>query len=228
MMKNIIFFSVFYMFVSVAHSETKLVGIDVWPPYTLDSGDGIADRKAKCVFNKANIDFEYKRYPWARVYNMVMNGELQLSYGWVINEKRKSEVLFSDPMLQSKENLVYLSGASISWDNIRDLGKYKVGGLIGYSHLDVFNESGIKPAATVKSEMQLLEMLFAKRIDTFPITGKVIDEFKSTLPSERAALLKISEKPFSESSMHIISTNNEVGIDMINKINQALKSSECD
>lgn len=227
-MKNIVIFSVLYMFVGGAHSEPKLVGVDVWPPYMLASGDGIADKKAKCVFDKANIDVEYKRYPWARVYNMVMHGELQLSYGWVINEKRKSEVLFSSPMLQSKEYLVYLSDAPISWDSIRDLGKYKVGGLIGYSHLDVFNENGIKPATIVKSEMQLLEMLFAKRIDAFPITDKVLEEIKSKLPSERAVLLKISEKPFSESSNHIISTNNEAGIDMINKINMVLKSSDCD
>lgn len=228
MMKNIVIFSVFYMFLSVAHSETKLVGVDIWPPYMLASGDGVADKKAKCVFNKANIDVEYKRYPWARVYKMVMHGELQFSYGWVVNEKRKREVLFSAPMLQSKEYLVYLSGTSISWDNIRDLGKYKVGGLIGYSHLDSFNENGIKPATIVKSEKQLLEMLFAKRIDTFPITDKVLEEFKSTLPSEKTTLLKTSEKPFSESSMHIISTNNEMGADMIKKIDAVLNSSDCD
>ena len=70
---------------SAAYAEPAQVGIDVWPPFTLTNLDGIADKKAACIFKAAGIDVAYKKFPWVRVYNMVMQGELQLSYGWVQN-----------------------------------------------------------------------------------------------------------------------------------------------
>lgn len=208
-------------------SAAELVGIDVWPPDTLEDRSGIADKKAECIFNKAGIDVTYKKYPWARIYDMVTYGELQLSYGWVITEKRMHDITFSEPMLQSREYLVYLKDNPISWGDIKDLEKYRIGGLIGYSHLDIMDENGITPSTKVKSEGQLMEMLFAKRIDAFPIREQVLNEMRRTLPTEKPNLLETGEKPFSESSLHIISPKNKTGVELIDKINAAINSSVC-
>ncbi len=85
----------------------------------------------------------------------------------------------------------------------------------------------LTPSTKVKSEGQLMEMLFAKRIDAFPIREQVLNEIRRTLPAEKSNLLETGEKPFSEPSLHIISSKNKTGMELIDKINAAINSSAC-
>lgn len=203
------------------------VGIDVWEPYVNADRTGVADKKFLCVMREAGILPTYKKYPWPRIYKMVRDGEIEISYPWSRTVERSNEVIFSDAILYDKEVLLHLQDTPIEWGTISDLARYRIGSQIGYSHTQLLEENDVTPVVKVKTEEQLLGMLFARRIDTFPINASVLDILIQSLSAEKRTQLEVSAVPFQRNSMHIISKDNDKGKVLIAKINDVLSRHVC-
>ncbi len=176
---------------------------------------------------EAGILPTYKEYPWPRIYKMVRDGEIEISYPWSRTVERSNEVIFSDAILYDKEVLLHLQDTPIDWGTISDLASYRIGSQIGYSHVQLLEENGVTPVVKVKTEEQLLGMLFARRIDAFPINASVLDSLLASLSVDKRKILEVSAVPFKRNSMHIITTRNESGEVLIRKINEALTFTSC-
>lgn len=212
---------------SVVSSAHILIGLDDWEPYVNADRTGIADKKALCLMHIAGITPSYKKYPWPRIYKMITEGEIDISYPWSITPERSKDIIFSDAIFHDKEVLVHLRGTPIEWSNISDLSKFRVGAQIGYSHLQLLERNGVTPAVKVKTEKQLLGMLYSKRIDVFPINNSVLEHLVTSVSLDKRLLLEVSAKEFKVNTMHMISKNSKQGELLIKKINLAISSGLC-
>ncbi|MCZ4335690.1 transporter substrate-binding domain-containing protein [Aeromonas hydrophila] len=221
-----IFLILLFSFPSISFCYIS-IGVDDWPPYVKMDSSGLIDRKVSCLLDKIGIVPIYKKYPWPRIYKMIKRGELDMSYPWAKTPQRSREVLFSYPILYDKEVFIYLSSNPIKWRVLSDLSNYRVGAQIGYSHVELLERNSVIPAVQVRTESQLMGMLFSKRIDVFPINLAVLEKLISSLSDEQASQLKISEFVLSENSMHLIFSNNNKGREIMNMINQIITSGVC-
>ncbi|MDM5064009.1 transporter substrate-binding domain-containing protein [Aeromonas salmonicida] len=203
------------------------VGVDIWEPYVKADRTGIADKKVSCLMREAGLTPIYKNYPWPRIYKMIRGGEIDISYPWSYTPERDGDVIFSNAIIYDKEVLLHLRDTPIEWTDISDLSKYRIGSQIGYSHVEILAMNNITPAVKVKTEQQLLGMLFSRRIDTFPINASVLDILIQSLSAEKITQLEVSAVPFQRNSMHIISTNDDKGKVLIEKINNVLSRRVC-
>jgi polar amino acid transport system substrate-binding protein len=204
-----------------------LVGVDDWNPYVKKDRTGVIDRKVSCILDKAGIVPKYKTYPWPRIYKMIESGELDMSYPWAKTPQRSSEVIFSYPIIYDKEVFVYLNSNPVSWSRLSELSIYRVGAQIGYSHVELLKRNNVIPTVQVRTENQLMGMLFSKRIDTFPINKSVLEKLIPSLTLEQVSQLEISKYTLAENSMHLIFHKNEKGRKIIEKVNNIISSGVC-
>lgn len=203
------------------------VGVGEWIPYVNKEHTGIADKRVSCLMKAAGIDPEYKFYPWSRVYKLLTSKQLDISYPWSRNEERSSHVLFSDAILFDKEVLVYKNGKGIVINSIHDLKKYKVGTLNGFAHVAYLEKNNITPTAKVKTEEQLIGMLYSGRVDVVPINLSILERIIPDLEEVQIQKLEISSINFMVSTMHIIAKKDGIGQLLIDKINKEISKNIC-
>ncbi|MDF2392668.1 transporter substrate-binding domain-containing protein [Aeromonas sp. 2MA4] len=217
---------IFLLFPFLTQADEITVAVEAWPPYVQKDHTGVADTIVQCALTVRGHRLVYKSYPWPRIYSMIKNGLVDISYPWNMTGDRVKEVLFSEPLFEAKEVFVYLKGNDFKWNTANDLKKYSIGALIGYSHTELLLKNKI-PIQLVKKESQLFGLLFSKRIDAFPINFSILTSMLKTMPTEEVSRIALHEKAFSNNMLRVITTNNARGRFLIDELSKGVLTPAC-
>ncbi|WP_432735759.1 substrate-binding periplasmic protein [Maridesulfovibrio sp. FT414] len=166
--------------VSLATAERIEVGYVEFPPHFFTSQNGTANgtliELATRIFNKAGIEFEYRRLPAKRILLNLEHGNHFASVGWFKNPEREKIALYSLPIYVNKPiGLLVLNRESYKFEPYKTLeavmrsNRFKIGLISGHSggpYVDPIMEKYPENTITITgSKLQLVKMLKNCRVD---------------------------------------------------------------
>ncbi|MBB1441360.1 transporter substrate-binding domain-containing protein, partial [Shewanella sp. SG41-4] len=162
-----------------AHAETVYLTSLDWAPY---SGKTLANQGASVVvaqaaFTAMGHELVVNFYPWSRAVKLA--SEPGSKYAGYFPEYlyESTEFTFSAPMGQGPLGLVENKSSPISWAQVSDLAKYKLGVVQDYvntEELDALIASKhIKPQVVTSDEINVLKVI-GGRIDAAVIDANVL------------------------------------------------------
>lgn len=171
--------------IDVYSEGTVALEMSDWRPYVYMENNqptGLAYVIVKAVFDRANIAYEFKTKPWARVYNNGLNKKNYFIPG--LGRTPERELLFQWIGPTTKRVDVYfykLKSNPIQIKRLEEAKEHLTGVERGAYHQD-FLEENFPPnkIQEVSRPEQLLRMLLKKRVDFILL--------------EEAVVLKLSEK----------------------------------
>lgn len=188
-------------------NETITLAIGDWPPYTSEKNMNakIAEAIVSEVFKLENIDVIYRYHPWKRSYKMVKYGKYVGTFPWSYKKYREGEVIFcKEPLFKSKTVFFHLKSLDFKWETFDDLKKYKIGGVLGFSSVNLLDSKGIKLQLVTKETLNFKKLLI-KRIDICPTTFMVgYATINDLYKPDKAALFTNNPKPLSEENMFLL------------------------
>lgn len=156
--------------VSYANSNPEVIKYEVekdYPPFKFMHDqylDGFDIELGNMIFNETNYHVDYSVDSWENVYSKLKKGQIDTGGLIAITENRKSEILYSKPVLDS-----YLAVYQRKADKkikIEDLSKYKIGvGKGQYSEVILRDSEGIKNYKTFDTVSQAIDALSEGKID---------------------------------------------------------------
>ncbi len=208
-------------------NETIELAIGEWAPYTSekDPNGKLAEILVTEAFKLENIDVTYKYYPWKRAFEGVKKGKFAGTFPWYGTDERKSDFnLVVEPVITSKTVFFHMKDVDFKWETIDDLKKYKVGGTIGYSDVELLEKNGIKVDVAPKEEINY-QKLIAHRIDIVPSTLIVgYNNINKMFTPAKAALFTNHPKPLIDADMFmLISKNIPNSQELADKFSNGLK-----
>ncbi|WP_163830689.1 substrate-binding periplasmic protein [Spartinivicinus ruber] len=158
----------------IQSNETiTLVGGE-WPPYVSESLKylGITPRILTEVFATENIKVNYRFYNWARALEMVKKGEADGTFLWSKTTEREKYFFYSKESVGTISYVFFhLKDSPFTWSSLKELQGVRIAATIGYHYSDEFDrldKEGFLNVNRVKSDLQLLKMLFKQRVDIIP------------------------------------------------------------
>ena len=150
-------------------AEPLVLATGEWPPYTSKhlEGYGIISRIVSAVVREMGMTAEFRFYPWKRAELLTRAGAVFGAFPYAITEERKEAFDFSHMILESRTVFIYnkrLMAAPPTWEGLLDLGVYRIGGVIGYSYVPLFEKAGL-PVEYVTLDEQNIKKLFTGRLD---------------------------------------------------------------
>ncbi|WP_028865727.1 substrate-binding periplasmic protein [Psychromonas aquimarina] len=156
--------------INVSASEKVVLAIGEWAPYVSQesSCDKLVEVIVREAFKLQDIEVEYKYFPWKRSYNQVLKGTMIGTFPWWFSEKRAQNFIYhKEPLIIANEVFFHLKSTDFKWESVGDLKKYKIGGTLGYEHVERFKMQGIDLDIAVKEELSFKKLLIG-RIDALP------------------------------------------------------------
>ncbi len=143
---------------------------DGYPPYLIDSNRGILMDVLKNIAGKKGYSvIVVTLYPEKREQKMHQNRRVDAranSKEWTENP---DEFIFTDPIVEHEDVLIYLKGQPIKFGKIDDLSGKTIGTMLGYTYPffePYFSDPNLLIGRhDVTSRESMLEMLMLKRLD---------------------------------------------------------------
>ncbi len=103
------------------------------------------------AFALEGITVEYGWYPWARAFDYAKDGDWDGSIAWSKSSEREKVVLFSEIAIAATREMFFSrKDDQFDWQTLADLEGLRVGGVIGYVHLELLEAAWpILQAATM-------------------------------------------------------------------------------
>jgi len=206
-MKKLLVLMVFTCLSVSVSAQTIKLATGEWAPYTSSSDPNgkVAEIVVKEAFAQVGVTVTFEHFPWVRAYKAVIEGSHHGTFPWYATDKRKQETFYSkSSILDDTEVFFKKRNSNFDWKTLEDLKKYKIGGIIGYSHIDRFKAAGVKFAG-VKNEKLNFQKLLSDRIDSFP-ASKLVGYYLLKNEFKEAELSQIThvEQPLSEAGMYVL------------------------
>ncbi len=231
MKKFIVIFSII-VFTSTAYGGKKLVLSTLdWAPYIGKSmeNNGYVAVLVKEAFKRGGYDTQFKFYQWSRVVGLAKSGKVDGYFPEYYSKGVKSYAIFSDPFPGGPLGFFKLKKSKISYKNLNDLKKYKIGTVFGYVNTKEFDSASYLKKIPVKDDLTNFKKLFAGRLDLL-----VADKFvglkliAENLPT-KAKHFEFMSKSLEEKDLYVcISKKNKDAKIIINAFNNGLKKMETD
>ncbi len=180
-----------------------------WEPWSspdLPEG-GIATRVVRDAFATQGITVEIGWFPWPRAWDLAQREPWDASFAWVIDDARKTAVLFSDPVYIGTTVFMHRRGEPLVWDRIDDLADKRIGVTLGYSYGPDFAAavaSGKISTDPAPSDEANLRKLLGHRIDLFPIDDIVGMALVRRILGAKATDLAFDPRPVYRSTNHLV------------------------
>lgn len=181
-----------------------------WIPYNGKdlNEQGFCSHIVTEAFKASGYDVEFEYYPWKRSFHLVEEGTFDATLCWVETEERKGPFLISEPILTEKVFFFHRRDMDFEWNTIDDLAKFKIGGTIGYSYGEPFEnavkENRIQVDRVSKDELNFRKLLRG-RIDIYPIEFIVgYSIIANTFKPAQALLLTNHPKPLRVTKYHLL------------------------
>lgn len=143
--------------------------IGEWPPYTSESldGYGFMAKIATAVAREMGMTPTFTFQPWVRSEERVRAGKAFATFPYAITDKRRQDFDFIDPVITSNHLFFYnrrILQTAPSYEKLKDLRSFRVGGIRGYYYTDPLAQAGVKVDFVPEDEQNLMK-LHAGRID---------------------------------------------------------------
>lgn len=214
--------------------EKVVLGVGEFAPYISQNlpDYGFMAKMVAEAFDIAGFDVEYQFVPWNRAIVSTESGEMDGTPGWYKNPEREEKFYISDPLVDDSQSLFHLKTLDFNWKDIADLKGIKIGGTLGYSYGDDFDEAVKSKAIEVEwapSDPQNFRKLLAGRITLFPMnTIPGVDMMKKELGAE-ADGITYHPTPLRSQPLHLLMSRakaeNERVIELFNSALKEIKES---
>jgi len=178
--KSVLVAILLFVFSSVSYAEiVKLTSLD-WPPYTNESlkEKGASVAVAKAAFAAAGHELVVEFYPWKRaVYLAKEDAGYDGYFPEYFSEELKKEFILSNPMGSGPLGFAELKSNSITWNDLNDLKKYRVGVVSGYVNTAAFDSmvaKGQLKVSAASDDIKNLLKLASGRSDLAVIDKNVL------------------------------------------------------
>lgn len=218
----VLFWSTF----ALAGDDGRQLSISVgdWPPFFVESepGQGSVARLVTDIFAEAGYEVEFHFVPWKRAYREAAAGRHDATAIWMYAADREKDFVFSDPVMNERFVLFYHKDAAVEWQRMEDLSGLRLGGSIGYSYGESFDNAVENDVIDVEwvasTELNFRRLLFG-RIDAFPeeINVGYYILRRETDPDE-AEMITHHPRPISENESFLLFPANEPETERLLKI----------
>lgn len=120
------------------------------PPFEFSTDNevyGFGMDLGRMIFGAGSYNVQYSSDTWSRVYNRIINGEIDVCGLLAVTEARKKDILFTIPVVKTYR-AVY-ARKNIPIDSISDIASYRIGVQASdYSEIILRNELGINNYST--------------------------------------------------------------------------------
>lgn len=170
-----------------------------WPPYVSKSKKdlGFITKIVRRSFEKSNVSISIQFDSWARSRKMLDSNTIFASYPWYYIEDNLNKYKTTVPIIKAEEKLMYLKTnqkVPKTYEKVSELRNLKIGGIRGYSHMEVLKKCDVDPEASVK-DSNAVKNLYNGRIDVLAINPLVAqDVIRIEYPEEEDQFAFI-EKP---------------------------------
>ncbi|SHO51543.1 polar amino acid transport system substrate-binding protein [Desulfopila aestuarii DSM 18488] len=205
-----------------------------WAPYFGENlkHNGVVSRIVKEAFALEGVDVDYAFRPWKRGFEEAKQGKLDGAVGWVKNDDRLKDFFFSAPIAKNTNVFFVKKGTDFSWNSVSDLGKYKIGGIVGFFYGKEFEDaekSGAIMIDRVPDDETNFKKLIAGRMDLIIADLEVGYDLINTKMGEAAGQLTHNAKAITEEDLFLLmnrqNTSNEQLIETFNKGLENLQTS---
>lgn len=141
-----------------------------WEPFTSEKlpNMGCATELVAAICKAGGIEASFHFYPWIRAERMVVSGEAFCAFPYVMNDTRKRQFDFSDPLFYGVNKFVYYAGSGAFREPkvaaLVDLKPYRVAVLRGSFLEEDLRKAGIG-IEIVNSLDSAARMLHSGRVD---------------------------------------------------------------
>lgn len=210
------------------HAQTLNVAVGDWPPYI--SRDlpfhGLIPHITSEALATQGIQVKFHFMDWQSAYELTRDGRMDASVGWIKNEARQKEVLFSKPVSYSTTTFFHSKKLAFTWDEIADLKRFRIGVVRGYSYGDEFDQAHANGALMVEvfaTEELAFAALLAGQIDLLPAEDKVGETLLTQFPAAQAQTITMDEHPLKNPSLHWIASMSDPKSEaLLERFNQGL------
>ncbi|WP_313638998.1 EAL domain-containing protein [Paenibacillus sp.] len=181
--KLLLLISILFMLLppTAIHAERKEIEYQVeleYPPYKYVKDGymtGFDIELSSLIFEKQDYDVHYSTGKWADVYSRLVQGDIETAGLMAITERRKQELLFSEPVFKSYISIYARRGLKGEID-VNTLGSYKIGlGNGQYSETVLNGQLGINDYIEYATIPEALEALEKGEIDLLFENQEVVD-----------------------------------------------------
>ncbi len=162
--------AVFLLFSYVVIAEPAVrFAIGDWPPYVseFDPQARLLERLIHEAYASQQLSVTFDYFPWKRSYEYVRQGEYDGTFPWNSTQQRRDDFLIhSVPLVQDNGVFFHLKSTPFDWQTLTDIGKYRVGVVVGFKQQEAYRRLGIE-AELIESEEAAFKMLMAGRIDVY-------------------------------------------------------------
>ncbi|WP_460530795.1 substrate-binding periplasmic protein [Chitinimonas naiadis] len=181
---------------SYAADKALVLGIGEWPPYFSAAlkENGVFAHIVTMAFAREGLSVRYDFYPWKRALLLAEHGKIDGSPGWVMTDERAQTLLFSDPVILSREVLFFRKEKPVEFNTLADLKGKVIGITLGYSYGDAFDKTvadGSLSTESASNDETNLRKLLAGRLDAVALNRGVGYHLLASKfsPVERARLV---------------------------------------
>ncbi len=150
------------------HAEKIRLANGEWAPYLSEQLKhyGYISHIVTEAFAEEGYEVEYAFLPWKRGYEDAKTGKYHGTIIWGYNDERARDFHYSDTVATLGTSIFYNKNNPVDWSKPEDLGKYKVGGVIGYAYgIEELEKQGIVSVERIGKDVNNYKKLAAGRID---------------------------------------------------------------
>jgi polar amino acid transport system substrate-binding protein len=217
-------------FSSHAFAETELIIVtgEIPPVISEQSDKSFLTAVFQAVEKEMGVKFVFRFLPWKRCEQSVEELKAWGAIPYVRTPEREKKFDFSERLFNSSSKLFGYSPdgkiKDISYTELSDLKKYRIGGVRGYWYEKKFRDAGIE-LELVTTEEQNFKKLGSGRVDLVPIdetSGWYI--IKNLFPKEESGKFFTLTKPFHTKDCFLMTSKQYPnGQELLKKFNTALK-----
>jgi len=231
MIKSLIVFLILLLFVIIPNAlmaEKKEFNVPIghWPPFAITDKKpytGIDIDLWNEIEKRLDVDIKIKKYPWSRSLSNMKQGKSDAISGIAKRAQREEYMHYIQTPYYTCTTVFYVrKGDSNKITKYEDLYKFNIGYVTNSAYFLKFDKDKKLKKRAVTREIQLLEMLKAKRFDTIIGTDcqvdyelaqlDLIDEFKKAI-----------YKPGNKVDLYVTISKKSAYIKELNKITKVVE-----
>lgn len=204
-----------------------LVGVEQWIPFRImDDGEyrGIDFSLWKIIEEELDISVKFEHYPWARSLHKLKTGEIDAMSGVAYTKSRAESYEYSKIPYYTCSPIFYTSRISNKKiEKYSDLYKLKdIGMVIGSAYFPKFDKDSELNKKEVATEIQLIKLLDAGRVDAIIGTGCQVDYEINRLGLNKR-IVKSNFDAGYNIDLYIVFSKKSDKLELIEKINKLLE-----
>ena len=215
------------------HAQTAFkIGSPSFPPYVyaLDDGEitGLATEIVAGIFQSMEIDYETRIYPWARVLNMLTEGEIHALYTIMKNTEREAIFYYPEEPITHSKWVFFIrrtDAGKLKFDSFDDLKGKRIGLIRDTKYTPALWEFVEKEQnyELVAQEPQNFEKLVNNRIDYLVTEYTVGMSVAKTLGIEND-IVALTDNPLESTPLYIAFSQKMVKKEFVDRFSNELKN----